>query len=450
MNRLLPLSILATYMMLLHNSVAQPVLLDDYVRQGLQRNLALAQQSVLIEKAQLSLKEARALFYPTVVFGSDYTVARGGRTINLPLGDLMNPIYQSLNQLNGSDRFRSIPNQTVQFLPNDFHDTRLMASVPILNTRLRYEQPLRSETITQLQASRMVYKRQLVNQIKQAYYQVMNSYQRQAVYANAEKRLTETLRMTQGFFSNGKVLKSDVLRVQTDLTTNKAQQRDAQNQLAVAQARLNVLLNAPLTTPIPFDCTLYERVVVSEPVIDDTGRREELEEIASLSRQAAWAGRMAKAATLPTLSANVSTGFQGFGYTFASNQGYVMGTMGLRWTLFQGRQNSYRQQQAQADLTALQTKLIETQQQIDVEVLSADRALNTAQAMADSRRSNLNAAKEYHRITKSRYGQGRALLVELTDAFTQLLDNELACQQALSDVLAKQAALELATASYSF
>ena len=60
-----------------------------------------------------ALKEAHALFLPNVSFGASYSKADGGRTIDLPLGDLLNPVYKSLNQLTGSTKFPNLQNKSV-------------------------------------------------------------------------------------------------------------------------------------------------------------------------------------------------------------------------------------------------------------------------------------------------------------------------------------------------
>jgi outer membrane protein len=40
------------------------------------------------------------MFLPTVSFNASYTVADGGRILEIPFGDMLNPIYNNLNQIN--------------------------------------------------------------------------------------------------------------------------------------------------------------------------------------------------------------------------------------------------------------------------------------------------------------------------------------------------------------
>ncbi|MES2732820.1 MAG: hypothetical protein V4714_13785, partial [Bacteroidota bacterium] len=64
--------------------------LDSYIQQGLSNNLALKQPKFAFEKSLLALKEANGLFMPSANFDFQYSLASGGRTIDFPIGDLLN------------------------------------------------------------------------------------------------------------------------------------------------------------------------------------------------------------------------------------------------------------------------------------------------------------------------------------------------------------------------
>ena len=73
--------------------------IDGYVREGLRSNLGLRVQSLEVERAAAALDAARARYLPEASFAARFTRAEGGRTIELPLGDALNPAYQTLNDL---------------------------------------------------------------------------------------------------------------------------------------------------------------------------------------------------------------------------------------------------------------------------------------------------------------------------------------------------------------
>jgi outer membrane protein TolC len=93
----------------LHNHFGQNVfgpwpinVLDDYIRQALQQNGLIKEQRALIEEKQAGLALAKKQFSPEINLGTSYTLAAGGRSIAFPLGDLFNPISNTLNDLTKS------------------------------------------------------------------------------------------------------------------------------------------------------------------------------------------------------------------------------------------------------------------------------------------------------------------------------------------------------------
>ena len=58
-----------------------------------------------LQQAEFAIKEARAQYFPQVNFGTSYNLAVGGRTIDFPVGDLLNKTYSTLNQLTQSNSF---------------------------------------------------------------------------------------------------------------------------------------------------------------------------------------------------------------------------------------------------------------------------------------------------------------------------------------------------------
>jgi len=63
------------------------------------------------------LEVARSMFLPNITFDLTYSHADGGRSIDLPIGDMLNPVYATLNQLTNSPNFPQIQNEQINFLP---------------------------------------------------------------------------------------------------------------------------------------------------------------------------------------------------------------------------------------------------------------------------------------------------------------------------------------------
>lgn len=421
--------------------------LDSLLRAGLDSNLGLRQQSIALERSFAALREARGLFLPSLSLLADYTYADGGRKIDIPVGDLMNPVYSTLNQLTQSNAFPQIANVSEQFLPNDFHDTRLRLALPLINAEIWYNEKIRREAYDGQQAALTVYKRELVKDIRSAYYNFLRADQALSIYTNAEKLLQDNRRLTETLVGNGLALRSNLLKIDAEIAKNEAARVEAENNRTNALRYLNFLLNRPLDTPIATDSTA---LTAQPPAELNGGRREELAQLESGIRQNQYLVRMKRGYLLPTVNTFFDAGYQGFYYKFDDDQQYYLGGVQLRWNLFAGMTNTRKVQQAEASLRELESKRAETEQQLELQATTARLALQSAQAQAAGTEAQERFSAEYYRQTLTRYREGQALLLELTDAFTQWTNNRLARNAARALTLVRQAELERALAAYPF
>ena len=91
-------------------SPAQDTVLTQYINTGLENNIALQRKYDSLEISLLALRASRGLFYPDLSFNARYSVAEGGRMIDFPVGDLLNPVYQTLNELTQRQQFPAVTN----------------------------------------------------------------------------------------------------------------------------------------------------------------------------------------------------------------------------------------------------------------------------------------------------------------------------------------------------
>ena len=62
-------------------------------------------------------------------------LAAGGRAIDFPIGDLLNPVYSTLNALTQTNQFPQVENESITFLPHNFQETKIV-NEEILNVLL--------------------------------------------------------------------------------------------------------------------------------------------------------------------------------------------------------------------------------------------------------------------------------------------------------------------------
>ena len=432
-------------------TLAQQASLEMYVRMGLESNLSLKQELFKLQQAYDALEQSKGLFLPSVTLQADYTYADGGRQINLPLGDLLNPVYSTLNQLTSSQRFPQLENQKILFNPNNYHDTRIVTTLPLINAEIYYNHALKKEAISQQQAEIRVFKRLLIKNIKVAYYQIINAQSAVNIYQNAALLLKQNYGMTMSLIKNGKALKGNAVRLSAEINNNEARLTAARDNKQVAVAYFNFLLNHPLTDSV--DLTNREEpdtqnLLTPQGDSATIERRDELAVLKSGIKQTSLSVANDKAAYLPTLSTWINTGYQGYDFKFNGDTRYVFGGISLKWNLFNGGQDKSRVREAKASLLELETKYDETSVQLHVQLIQAQKELNTANGEWYSAVTNVKNFEEYYRETKVRYGQGLVLLVELNDAFTQLINGKLAAELSKTNVKIKQAELEQAAGSY--
>ena len=137
--------------------------LDKYIESGLKNNLAMQQKNISLEKALNALKTANRLFFPSIDFRGDYQSGDGGRSISIPVGDLLNPVYSTLNQLTMSNTFPQISNVETNFFPQNFYDLKIRTSVPIINTDLIYNRTIQKQQTVMQEYDIEIHKNELSN-----------------------------------------------------------------------------------------------------------------------------------------------------------------------------------------------------------------------------------------------------------------------------------------------
>ena len=405
---------------------AQDVL-DEYIKTGLAGNLALQQKEAQYQKSIEALNEARALFYPDLSFNARYTVSEGGRVINLPVGDMLNPVYNTLNALTASHNFPNIENQQINFLRPHEHETKIRLVQPLFNTEIYYNSRIRKEMTGYQSADMEQYKRELVAEIKKAYYNLSMADGVLNMLNGTRKLLTENIRVNQKLFENDKITKDVLLRSQAELGKFDQQMQEAQKQDIVAISYFNFLLNRPLG-----DSVIIKQPLSFPRLMDLTGdltgnalkNREELRKLEEYNKIAGLNLKMSQSGRFPDLFVAVDYGFQGETYEFNRDAEYAQASAILRWNLFRGFENRAKIREAKIEKDIADSRLEEARKQIELQVVSSLNELKTAEKGIVSAETTLSNAREGFRLTEKRYSQGQASLLEFLDSRTTLTQAE--------------------------
>ncbi|MEL6660756.1 MAG: TolC family protein, partial [Bacteroidota bacterium] len=208
--------------------IGQAQSLDDYIRTALTNNLELAQQELSYQEAQARLDQAKALFWPTLGIDGRFSVAQGGRTIDIPAGDLVNPAYQNLNSLNqyvsGNDptypafpTYAPINNESINFLRTTEQETVVRLSMPVYNNALQRNKQVQESMLAAEGSGLAAFRRQLARDVKQAYYTYAQAHNAREIYENALALVQENLRTTESLQTHHKATLADVYSVQSQV-----------------------------------------------------------------------------------------------------------------------------------------------------------------------------------------------------------------------------------------
>ena len=430
----------------------QSAILDGYIREGLANSLSLRQESLDISRVTESINQARSLFYPRVAFNPTYSLAAGGRRLEFPVGDLLNPAYRTLNQLTGSDRFpTNIPNVNQQLTPNNFHDTKITVQYTLFNTDIQYNYLIQKELLSAQEARKRVIENELRYSMATAYFQYLQSLDAVRIIENARLVLTELARLNEKLVSNNVATKEVVTSARYEISKVDQQLAAAGKNRETAHAYFNFLINRDLSAPVAVDSSLTKIMPEAPESLADLQQtalhgRQELAQLGSSLRAAQTAVRLNQAnVTIPNVYVGGNTGFQGFGYTFR-NQAYAVAQVGMQWDLFRGYEKRSKIQQAKIQTDALQTRLQDGQRQIQLQVLQAYYDLDAANESLAATQSGILNADATFRVIDSKYRNGQALLIEFLRYQNDRLTAQLQHSLARMDVLVKRAALDRAVA----
>jgi len=400
----------------------QNQILEEYISEGLQSNQGLKQKQLDYTSNLSALKEARGLFLPDLSLNARYTVSRGGRTIEFPVGDLLNPVYSTLNMLTESETFPEIENQEFPFLRPTEQETKMTLIQPIFNSELNANYRIRKQytEIARIDVDR--YKKELIREITKAYYEHQKASNLVRLADTTLALVTENLRVSQRLFENDKVTIDAVYRSESELSKVEVQRAQANNFREASRSYFNFLLNRPLDsdinlmtqTPVPVAVNLDEASSLAMQ------NRDELMQIEQYQQLNLHVTDLHKGKNIPGLFGVVDYGFQGEQYSFTSEDDFLMASLVMQWNLFQGSTNRQKVQQSRIDGEKLDELYAETQQQIRLEVINYYYALQAAYESVQSARKQTRSAQRAYELINRKYTEGQSSLLELIDARSSL------------------------------
>jgi outer membrane protein TolC len=429
--------------------------IDDYVRAGLTGNRALRASGLDVERSLALLDAARARFLPEVAFDARYTRAEGGREIELPLGGLVNPIFQSLNELltaaGQPAPYGTITDPSFPLLREREQDTRLTLRQPLYAPAIPAAVRASRAGLEASEYAREALARRVKRDISAGYLAWLQASKAVDIVDASRLLLAENLRVNESLFRNGKVTQDQVLRANAELLAVEQQLQEARAGREQAARYVNFLLGRALQTPLESG-TLDSDVALTLADIDSLRARAlearpELEQAASAIDAATAQTDLARSARRPTLSLGVDAGTQGERYEFGRGRNFATVSLLLNWTLFDGGARASELGAARASERRARTQRDELAQQIELEVRQSLELLETTASSLRTATARAEAARAAFRIASRKRDEGAINQVEFIDARSTLTGAELNLNVTRFQLLARQADLDYATAA---
>lgn len=423
---------------------AQTDPLDHYVGEALAHNAALGAQDASVAARLQALREARAQRLPQLDLKARYSVADGGRSIDFPAGDLLNPVYATLNQLTGTQQFPTIDNQSIALLREKEQDTRLTLTAPLFAPQLGAAIDAQAALYESETTAREALARTLVRDVKQAAYTLAQARAGIEILEASERTLAENVRVSAALVDAGKATRDRRLRSEAERLAVVQRLDAARAQAQQAQRYLNFLRGQPLGTPVAGTTGDFS---VTDP---GNGRltRPELRQIDHAVDAAEAQRRAARAGRWPTLALAADYGVEGEDYQFDRDHDFAIASLVLNWSVFDFGLRSARQAQAQAESASLRARREDLRQKLALAEQAAQEDLAVALRAVDSADARRSAADESFRISSRKRDEGQLSQIEFLDAERALTDarlNQIIARQA---ALSRAAELEYATAAY--
>jgi outer membrane protein len=414
---------------------------DALVAEALAANLELDVSAGTVQQRLAALDQARARYLPALDLASRYTRASGGRSIDVPVGDLLNPVYATLNQLTGTAGFATIQNQQINFQRAHEQQSQLELTQPLYDARIGAGRAAAAANLDVAESGQKALAGRIERDMRQAYYRWLSARAQLDIYTETLALANENARVNDSLFRNGKITRDLVYRAEADQLEVQQALLDARNGERLAQSYVNLLRNAPFSRELPsapvadtdlarLRDALAPRSAKPELALADlqdsaVATRAELRQADATAMAAAAAEHLARAAFQPQLGFALDYGIQGEQYRFNSAEHFVLASVVLRFNLFSGGADRAGVAAARAALHAARSARALQEQQVRFQVQQARQDLEAAQASLDTAAKRADAASAAFRIAERKRDLGQINQAEFIDARRALTDARL-------------------------
>ncbi|MBI5741078.1 MAG: TolC family protein [Nitrospirae bacterium] len=285
---------------------------------------------------------------------------------------------------------------------------------------------------------------QVVLNVKQAYYGVLQAKRNRAVADETVEQFRLHLEQAKGFYEAGARPKFDVTKAQVDLSNARLSMVRAENALRTAVAALNNALGVPEAPEYDLEDNLSFQVyeITFEDAIGKAyENRPDLESLILRKRAAQSSVTVAEKGHYPVLTGSAS--YIRSGEDFPLDDGWNAGIT-LSFPIFSGFLTKHQVLESKANVSILGANEEALRQTVFLEVKQSYLDLREAEESIPAAELVVKQAEENLDLATGRYAAGVGNPVEVTDAQVALSSARLTYIQALYDYKIARANIEKA------
>lgn len=425
-----------------------------------------AQDQEIKQSYTFTLEEA-------LLFGvkNNYSARIAEKEVERALKQKWEIISQGLPQLSGNVDYQNLLKQPVTLIPAEIAGGEPGTFVPVrfgtqqnLGGTATWNQLIfdgsyivgvqSAQTLLQISRNARTKTEQSVKEaIISAYGNVLLAEESVGILQNNVQSIDKIFRDTRKIFENGLAEEEDVEQLNITLIGLENNLNRSRRMLDISYEMLNMTLGLPVDTELTltddlddlatkfYDLSLIGKEIPVEQNIDYL--------IAENTAEAARIYvRLEKAKALPTLSAFVNYGFQGFSESFtffSSDQQYftqsVLG-VSLNIPIFSSGMRSARTQQRQIEYEQALLDLEDTENQIRLDINRARNEYEYSLEAYEMQKRNLELAQRIENKNQVKFFEGLGSSFELSEAQRQLFTAQQELLQSMLNVITTKATLE--------
>lgn len=392
------------------------IYLNKYINDALDRN-----KSVLISRAALdiSIKDiaiTNSYKRPSIDFRTEYSIAEGGRKINFPLGNVINPIYNSLYQLTNNESLnRQFNDYEEQLFPHNFYRIGFTGTWSIFNTSLNLANKKAVKAVDIKKLEHRILIDNLKKEIKLDYLQLIKLNKIISIQNEVENYLIDLKEKTSRLISKGFAEKIDVDFINYEIEKHELYKEELISKLRLAKEKFCIKVGYESYTDIILDSDslLIQEII---PLVNKTTITPNRKELSLLDlKNELISDEIAKEKEWrkPDIGLVTRTGFEGFLDNLSIDNYYINASIAVSWNLYNGKERHHNIQKKTLEQKLLFLEKEQLTDNIKLQLLDKLHQMDISKQRLQLQKRKSDLTRKTLQNSRKKYLQGDIDIIDL-------------------------------------